>query len=521
LKTWWWSFNMSTSYNAKIVTDGLVLAVDAANLKSYGPPTVEALVVAGGGGGGRHSGGGGGGGGVLYSSSIVVAAGTAYSVTVGAGGAGLYGVYPTQAGGSGINGGNSVFSTLTAIGGGGGGFYSAAGSAGGSGGGGGRDNGPGAGTAGQGNNGGSGLATGFTAPNYPAHGGGGAGGVGLSGSQSYGGNGGPATLYSITGIPTYYGAGGGGNIQYGVYPGGIGGIGGGGGGAPGDGVTSQYGYDGTANTGGGGGGAHYNAPATGSAGRESRGGTGVVVIRYPGAQKATGGTITLVGGYTVHTFTTSGTFTPGTNWSDLSGNGNTGTLTNGPTYSSANSGGIVFDGVNDYISLSPTTVPLGNAARSVSMWTYLNSAGSGTRQLLYGSGVHGTNFSAFDFEANGYENGVSTKYGIHWWGNGKTFSGSSTTLYNQWVHLTCTHNGGNLGPATVLYINGSLVGDLSAISQTFSTTGATTQVMGFRPQTGGDLPVNGRIANVQVYNRALTASEVAQNFNALRGRYGI
>ena len=39
----------------------------------------------------------------------------------------------------------------------------------------------------------------------------------------------------------------------------------------------------------------------------------------------------------------------GTAWTDISGRGNTGTLTNGPTYSSANGGSIVFDGTNDYV----------------------------------------------------------------------------------------------------------------------------------------------------------------------------
>ena len=43
--------------------------------------------------------------------------------------------------------------------------------------------------------------------------------------------------------------------------------------------------------------------------------------------------------------------TTGTTWTDLSGRGNTGTLTNGPTYSSANGGSIVFDGVNDYVTV--------------------------------------------------------------------------------------------------------------------------------------------------------------------------
>lgn len=275
---------------------------------------VEVLVVAGGGGGGRHSGGGGGGGGVIYRPSFPVVPGTVYTVTVGAGGSGgTIAAYPTNGGNIGGNGGNSVFGSLTAIGGGGGGWNSASGASGGSGGGSSGHSGPGsgAGTAGQGFEGGN-TPVRNNVPGYASAGGGGAGGPGQPGigavitnvvygitttagatvSTLYvrGGDGGPGVFYSISGQERAYGGGGGGNIQYGSLPNGVGGSGGsgvGGDGSPGDGVTegSQYGYDGTPNTGGGGGGSHYNAPGSTSAGlggrnRSGSGGSGVVYVRY-------------------------------------------------------------------------------------------------------------------------------------------------------------------------------------------------------------------------------------------------
>ena len=266
--------------------------------------SVEVLVVAGGGGGGRHSGGGGGGGGVIYRPAFPVVPGTAYTVTVGAGGSGPpVGTYPTIAGGVGGNGGNSVFGTLTAIGGGGGGWYGAAGQTGGSGGGasGHSGYGAGAGTAGQGFAGGSGSRD---SPGYASSGGGGAGGPGKPGINSNqtvtvqaiaggdrnltfyiaGGDGGPGYFSNITGQERAYGGGGGGNVQYGdaYAEGGNGGSGVGGDGSPGISTSegNQYGYDGTANTGGGGGGTHYNAPASTSAGRTGAGGSGCVYVRY-------------------------------------------------------------------------------------------------------------------------------------------------------------------------------------------------------------------------------------------------
>jgi hypothetical protein len=131
-----------------------------------------------------------------------------------------------------------------------------------------------------------------------------------------------------------------------------------------------------ANTGGGGGGgSHYNVTNKGG-----EGGSGIVVIRYAGAQKATGGTITTVGNYTVHTFTTSGTFTPGLYWSDCSGNNNTGVLTNGPTYNSANGGSIVFDGADDsvIIPFNAATFTF-NSGQTIIIWMKNQSPSSARR----------------------------------------------------------------------------------------------------------------------------------------------
>ena len=249
--------------------------------------SVESLVVGGGGSGGGSTGGGGGAGGVVSSNSSV-AQGINYPVSVGAGGAVPGNRLPGKTGAS------SSFNGIIALGGGGGGYSAdgtsgAGGLSGGSGGGG--QNyyssfASGVGTLGQGNSGGA-LGSGSAA------GGGGAGGPGVyNGTVNVGGGGGPGIANSITGSSVYYGGGGGGGN------GGAGGIGGGGNG-------SNVGVSGTANTGGGGGGGWAYASGEGDAG-----GSGVVIIRYPtGSMTATGGTITTSGGYTIHRFTSSGTFT--------------------------------------------------------------------------------------------------------------------------------------------------------------------------------------------------------------------
>jgi len=235
------------------------------------PPVVEYLVVAGGGAGGGGYAGGGGGGGFLTGVTTVTA-GSAITVTVGAGG--------TGGSSQGPNGSNSVFGSIVATGGGGGCSGQGSGSAGGSGGGnGGGPSTSGTGTigsavAGQGNPGGTGGSGTGPAPG----GGGGAGSRGLNGQgEGPAGSGGPGAASAITGTVTAY-AGGGGAGCYMRGASGYNGPGGsGGGGAGGDSAGNSPGTAGTANTGGGGGGASTN----GGASNGGNGGSGIVVISYP------------------------------------------------------------------------------------------------------------------------------------------------------------------------------------------------------------------------------------------------
>jgi hypothetical protein len=256
------------------------------------------LVGAGGGGGGTgFNGGGGGGAGGYITQQITFAGGTTYPIVLGAGG--------TNGNGYGTNGVSTTFFGLTAVGGGGGGGNGSTvpnGSAGGSGGGRGRDQttaAGGAGTAGQG------FAGGGAGGNSCSSGGGGGGasqvgytggsdcGTARTGNLSRGGDG-YSWLDSV-----YYAGGGGGSwegISTNLPPGGLGGGGVGTGTANGQNAGSGVAY-----TGGGGGGGQGSALA-------GNGGSGIVIVRYNGIPRATGGTITQANGITTHTFTSSGSF---------------------------------------------------------------------------------------------------------------------------------------------------------------------------------------------------------------------
>jgi hypothetical protein len=284
----------------KISNEVTLTVIDSINL------TYEYLIVAGGGGGSpsapTHVGvGGGGGGGYRTNVPGQLSGGTpgavealvsgtlslnsSFNVTVGGGG-----------GVSGNGGASSIAfpptltngGTKTSTGGGaGGGWSSFSGQPGGSGGGG--ANSPaGAGTPGQGHNGGAAGGT----SNYWGGGGGGAGAVGGA-APGNGGNGGSGRASPITGTSVTRAGGGSGGVH---TSGSVGAAGAGGG--------SSAPSSGSPSTGGGGGGASRPGPHTGG-----NGGSGIVILRYSGPRKANGGSVTSSGGYTIHTFTSTGTFT--------------------------------------------------------------------------------------------------------------------------------------------------------------------------------------------------------------------
>lgn len=262
---------------------------------------IDYLLVAGGGGsaGGAAEPSGGGGAGGLLTGTISSVSGVSTVIVLGGGGAGTT---STNSAASGANtSATGVLLTATAVGGGRAGTGNGGTGAGGGSGGGGSGwagGSGGSGTAGQGNAGGYG---GNGLSGYASGGGGGKGSNGVAAAGGKGGDGGQGYAW-LNGV--YYAGGGGG----GVLGSGSTGLGGGGSatkGGGGDGCatpTNSSGNSGTSNTGGGGG-------AGNGSGSGGNGGSGVAIFRYLGAPKATGGTITQAGGYTYHTFTSSGTFT--------------------------------------------------------------------------------------------------------------------------------------------------------------------------------------------------------------------
>ena len=199
----------------------------------------------------------------------------------------------------------------------------------------------------------------------------------------------------------------------------------------------------------------------------------------------------------------------GTNWNDLSGNNNNGTLTNGPTFTGSFGGSIVFDGTNDYVDLiSALLLPVGTSDRTIV--AFVRTPTSFPEPYLhvihYGTAVTDQAFGLAIF-SNG---GLNT----HTWtgapSQGTVVAGTDYCLAVSYTHSSTLHkfwiNGVSQGAGVVRSIN----------------TGTTEARIGARISTPiEDWGPSGRIYNVMVYNRSLTEAEILQNYNATKARFAL
>jgi hypothetical protein len=204
------------------------------------------------------------------------------------------------------------------------------------------------------------------------------------------------------------------------------------------------------------------------------------------------------------------TVATGGGWADLTSNTNHGELVNGPTFNSANFGSIVFDAVDDVIRI-PNSTTLDTQTPTVEVWIKTNATSQ--NGFWFEKGTVNTQYSLFQ------EGSV-----IQWrqrLTNG-TLTNLSTTTANfintsNWYQLVGTFVSGNRR----LYINGTLVNS-DTLSGTIATNTGGMSIGAYGGFSGSrSYYYNGNLAICKIYNRALSAAEVAQNFNATRNRFGI
>ncbi len=193
----------------------------------------------------------------------------------------------------------------------------------------------------------------------------------------------------------------------------------------------------------------------------------------------------------------------GTTWYDRSTNGNNGTLTNGPIYSSADGGSIAFDGSNDYVNCGNNST-LNLSTFTSSSWVY-------PRNLSIRNNIVSKEQSANWVYAVGQ---VSNKI-TFWINNGSWIqqdSVSNITL-NTWIYITVSYDGN----IKKIYINDLFDSQQNASGMILNSS--TPVAIGAQSQNFTASLLNANIAQVSIYNRALSQAEVLQNYNAQKARY--
>ena len=191
----------------------------------------------------------------------------------------------------------------------------------------------------------------------------------------------------------------------------------------------------------------------------------------------------------------------GTTWRDMSGNNITGSLTNGPTFNSANGGSIVFDGTNDSVIMADNST-LNTQTPSVEVWIKTNATNQ--NGFWFEKGTVNTQYSLFQEGTNiVWRQDVRSQY-------------TNTATYittTDWAQVIGTYTSGDRRT----YINGIL---RTSDAQTgVVATNAGGMFIG--TYGGGGYPYNGSVAVVRVYNRVLSPVEILQNYNAQKSRFNL
>ena len=210
----------------------------------------------------------------------------------------------------------------------------------------------------------------------------------------------------------------------------------------------------------------------------------------------------------------------GTTWTDVSGNGNNGTLTNGPTYNSANGGSIVLDGADDFVNTpnSASLLAVGNGSFTFASWFKLSGTKTWFQNLIrmdnfINQGAENRRIISLGVAANTNYAG----FGVYD-GGGNNANGSQNLNDGLWHYAVGVRD--NSTGTQYLYVDGVLKAQAVYASSSFNTSNASYAIGNVYSNYTGE-PFFGNIAQASIYNRALTAAEISQNFNALKGRYGI
>ena len=199
----------------------------------------------------------------------------------------------------------------------------------------------------------------------------------------------------------------------------------------------------------------------------------------------------------------------GTSITDLSGTNTIGTLTNGPTFNSGNAGTIDFDATNDFILLAASAA-LSVNHHTISSWNY--SSNYDHDGFLFEKTTNGTVNTQYSLFLHNSNLIYYRTYGL------SAVNVTHTTndlINNAWNNLVVTYD----GSTKKIYINGVLKKSQSATGTVTQNTAGTSIIGAYG--TGQAYFLNGKIAQTAIYNKALTSTEIVQNYNATKSRFGL
>ena len=208
--------------------------------------------------------------------------------------------------------------------------------------------------------------------------------------------------------------------------------------------------------------------------------------------------------------------TTGTSIYDLSGNAVNGTLTNSPAFNSSNSGSLLFNSTNNYVNCGSSFTSLDLISKSFCAWVNLSAS------LNNPTGIIDKDFDNGAPNYGGWGFWVGSDRKLWWWNQGGLDirdTGATTIGTNAWTHIAVTYDSST--KTASFYINATLnsTGSNASIVEKSSGTALLT-VSGIRNGVAGGI-INGSVANVLAYNRVLSATEITQNYNAQKGRFGL
>ena len=199
----------------------------------------------------------------------------------------------------------------------------------------------------------------------------------------------------------------------------------------------------------------------------------------------------------------------GTAWTDLSKSKINGTLVNGPTFNSSNGGNIVFDGSNDYATLGTASSLFPGPSITASLFCWVKYI-SGNVIPIGGQYTIGQRLYI-----GVYEGVWDVGFGSYAWN--ANYSGTRVTATTNWTLISLIITAGS----AVLYVNGQET--ITKTTDTSVSLGGPFSIGAFFYNEvlhgGYTYPCN--IASTQVYNRALSAEEIKQNYKATKGRFGL